>query len=167
VANDPPEPYAAFGLPTRHDLRPGAGALGGIHTAASWAAERGHAGALCVACDMPFVAAGLLQRLVELADAGDAVVPESRGPRGVEPLCAWYGITVLTAVEAALGRGDHRVIGFFDDVRLVRLPLVEVRTWGEPEVLFMNVNTRTELADAEALFRAGVPVASRDVGPAR
>jgi molybdopterin-guanine dinucleotide biosynthesis protein A len=161
VANDP-APYADFGLPTRPDRRSGAGALGGLHTAASWAAEAGHAGALCVACDMPFVTAGLLRRLVERAGAGDAVVPESRGPRGVEPLCAWYGTAVLPAMEAALDRGDHRVIGFYDDVRIVRLPLAEVRTWGEPEVLFMNVNTPSELAAAEALWRN----APRDGGAA-
>ena len=41
------------------------------------------------------------------------------------------------------------MIGFFDRVRVARVPAEEVRRFGDPERLFMNVNTPGELALAE------------------
>jgi molybdopterin-guanine dinucleotide biosynthesis protein A len=152
VANDA-RAYAGFGLETRGDLHVGVGALGGIHAAASWARELGARGALCVACDMPFVPAALLARLAELGEDADVAAPESGGRRGVEPLCAYYGTGCVSAIELQLARGERHVIGFYEDVRVRRLALHEVRRWGRPERLFMNVNTAQELARAEELAR--------------
>ncbi len=153
VANEP-DVYAVAGLPLRGDVRPGTGVLGGILTAALWARERGHAGALVVACDMPFVPAPLLRHIVARAAATaapDVVAPESGGRRGLEPLCAWYGTGCIGAVERALDRDDRRVVAFFEDVKVERIPLDEVRRYGEPEVLFLNVNTPEERERAERL----------------
>ncbi len=153
VANEP-DVYAAAGLPLRGDVRPGTGVLGGILTALVWARERGHAGALVVACDMPFVPATLLRDIVARAGAEpapDVVAPESGGRRGVEPLCAWYGTGCIGAVERALDRDERRVVAFFDEVKVERIPLEEVRRHGDPEVLFMNVNTPDERERAERL----------------
>jgi molybdopterin-guanine dinucleotide biosynthesis protein A len=150
VANDAAA-YAHFGLETRPDRIAGVGALGGIHAAAAWARELGARGALCVACDMPFVPAALLARLAELGAAADVAAPESGGRRGVEPLCAYYGTGCVDAIEAELARGERHVIGFYDDVDVARLPLADVRRFGDPATLFMNVNTRDELVLAESL----------------
>lgn len=150
IANDQ-ELYAGLGLPMRSDVRPGYGVLGGILTALLWAREEGRPGALAVACDMPFLSPGLLRRLLELADGADVVAPESEGKRGVEPLCAWYGVGCIPAIEAELDRGDRHIVGFFDDVRVRRLPLEEVRAFGDPDVLFLNVNTPEERDRAEQI----------------
>jgi len=153
IANDQ-ELYAGLGLPMRPDVRPGCGVLGGILTALLWAREQGRPGALAVACDMPFLSPGLLRRLLEVADGGDAadvVAAESGGKRGVEPLCAWYGVGCIAAIEAELDRGERHIVGFFDDVRVRRLPLDEVRAFGDPDVLFLNVNTPEERDRAEQL----------------
>ncbi len=168
VANEP-EVYRATGLEIRPDAREGAGALGGILTALYWARERGAHAALVVACDMPFVSADLLRALVaERAgssagpDAGplpDVVAPESGGRRGVEPLCALYGTRCIEPIERALDRGDRRVISFFDDVLVHPLPLERVRTFGDPAVLFMNVNKPEERERAETIA-AGLATAA-------
>ena len=153
VANEP-EVYAVAGLPLRGDVRPGAGVLGGILTALVWARERGRSGALIVACDMPFVPATLLRDLVAGSaahPAADVVAPESGGRRGVEPLCAWYGTGCIGAVERALDRGERRVVAFFDEVKVERIPLEDVRRHGDPAVLFLNVNTPEERERAERL----------------
>lgn len=152
IANDA-EVYAPVGLPMRPDLRPGLGALGGVLTALTWAREAGRPGVLAVACDMPFLSTELLARILADRDAADVVVPESGGRRGVEPLCAYYGTGALDAIEAALGRGDRRMIGFFDDVRVRRIPLAEVLAFGDPDILFLNVNTPEERERAEAINR--------------
>lgn len=131
------------------DAIPGQGSLGGILTAVEQAAP-----ALCVAWDMPFVPAGLLRELAALLRDADAALPESGSRRGVEPLCAAYGPACGSAIRAALARGDHRAIGFHADVKVARLPFARVLQYGDPEVLFFNVNTPEDLVRGEALCRA-------------
>lgn len=130
------------------DVRTGAGALGGLHSALVHAATP----ILLVAWDMPFVPSSLLGELRRLGEQGgaDAVLPESDGSRrGVEPLCAWYAPTCLAAVERTLDDGDLRVVGFHPLVRVERMPIERVSAFGDPERLFSNVNTRADLAVAE------------------
>jgi len=81
----------------------------------------------------------------------DVVAPESGGRRGIEPLCAYYGTGCVGAVQRALERDDRRVVAFFQDVRVQRIPLDEVRRHGDPELIFMNVNTPEERERAERL----------------
>lgn len=152
LANEP-ELFTDLGLPARPDARPGLGALGGLHTALHWAREAGRPGVLAVACDMPFLSAPLLARIVDLALAGDAdvVAPESGGRRGIEPLCAYYGTRCVDAIEARLDRGDRRIIGFHDDVRVLRIPQSDVQRFGSPATLFLNVNTQEDRERADRL----------------
>jgi molybdopterin-guanine dinucleotide biosynthesis protein A len=158
IINDPVL-AAATDLPHRPDTLQHAGALAGVHSALLWARERGASGALVVGCDMPFVEPGLLQALI--AAAGDAdvdadvIIPESHGPRGVEPLCAFYSVSCIPAIEAAVARGDARMIGFHEDVALHRLPLAAVSAFGDPARLFHNLNTLADLAAAELLEARG------------
>ncbi|HEX8242385.1 MAG TPA: molybdenum cofactor guanylyltransferase, partial [Longimicrobium sp.] len=149
IANEPAL-FADLHLPTRGDRTPGLGALGGIETALRWAMEIGRSGALCVACDMPFISPGLLRRIEERAGAGDAdaVVPESIGRRGFEPLCAWYSVDCLPAVERALAGEERSLHALLEAVRVARIPLDEVRRYGDPEVVFLNVNTPGDLRRA-------------------
>lgn len=145
------------GVRTAADVRPGLGALGGLHAALAHA----DSDVLLVAWDMPFVSAALLGELRRIGDGGadeshhalsfvsaaDVVIPESVGSRrGVEPLCAWYSRRCLPPVERTLDAGDLRVVGFHDHVTVQRLPIVRVRDFGDPVRLFSNVNTREELA---------------------
>jgi molybdopterin-guanine dinucleotide biosynthesis protein A len=141
-------------LPAITDVRFGAGALGGLHAALLHARERGAAGILAVSCDMPFVSAGLLRDLLQYAGA-DAALPESEGRRGVEPLCAWYATSCIEPIEAALGRGDARMIGFHSDIVMQRMPLAAVRAHGDPAVMFLNLNTPADLQRAQQYVEDG------------
>jgi molybdopterin-guanine dinucleotide biosynthesis protein A len=152
IANEP-ELYEPVGLPIRPDAVPGLGALGGIHSALLWARDEGRPGVLAVACDMPFLEPRLLARLVHDAATAEIVVPESGGRRGIEPLCAYYSVGCIPAIEAAIGRGDHRVIAFYDELRVSRVPLAEVHAVGDPAVLFLNVNTPEARVRAEEIAR--------------
>ena len=149
VANAPEGPSWRPDLETRRDVRPDCGSVGGIYTAV----VSGAGPVLCVAWDMPFVAPALLQALVTGAVPHDAFLPESDGRRGVEPLCAVYGPACGPAIERQLERGDLRAIGFHADVRVGTLPLERVRAYGDPAVLFFNVNTPADLERAEAVWR--------------
>jgi molybdopterin-guanine dinucleotide biosynthesis protein A len=147
VANHPAAVEWLPDVPVQADLVPNAGGLGGIHAAL----HRAQTSVLIVAWDMPFVPAPLLSRLRDMGDAADVAVPESDSSRrGVEPLCAFYAPACLPFIEHSLAQGDLRVVGFHANVRVARLPADEVFAFGDPELLFMNVNTPDDLARAEA-----------------
>jgi molybdopterin-guanine dinucleotide biosynthesis protein A len=131
------------------DIRPGLGSLGGIYTAVCDAPGP----VLCVAWDMPFVSDALLRALVAGSDGFDAFLPESGGRRGLEPLCAVYGPACRAPIEQAFARGDLRAIAFHDAVRVGTLSLDRVRSFGDPETLFFNVNRPEDLEQAEVLWR--------------
>ena len=145
VANDRDAESWLSGVPVAPDVRPGNGSLGGIHAALINAAHP----VLVVAWDMPFVPAALLVALRALGRAADVAVPESASTRGVEPLCAYYDPACLGPIERHLDAGDRRVVGFYEDVRVARLPDAQVRRFGDPALMFLNVNSPDELVLAE------------------
>jgi molybdopterin-guanine dinucleotide biosynthesis protein A len=149
VANAPEGPSWRPDLRTVPDVRPGCGSLGGIYTAV----VSGEGPVLCVAWDMPFLTEALLRALVGGAAGHDAFLPQSDGRRGVEPLCAVYGPGCGPAIERRLAAGDLQAIGFHPDVKVGTLPIDLVRGFGDPEVLFFNVNRPEDLARAEELWR--------------
>jgi molybdopterin-guanine dinucleotide biosynthesis protein A len=145
IANDPAAGEWLPRVRLAGDVRLHRGSLGGIHAAL----VRAGGPVLVVAWDMPFVPAGLLRMLRDAGARADAALPESGSRRGLEPLCAYYSPTCVPAIERRLDANDMRVVSFFDDVRVERLPEREVRRFGDPAVLFMNVNTPDDLALAE------------------
>ena len=132
-----PDRYAALGLRVITDAIPDAGPLGGIYSALLDAA---HERVIVVACDLPFVTAALLRRLVEEADApgADAVVP--RSARGLEPLCALYTTRCAAAAGDRIREGKLQVAGLLDAVRTRILEPDALAPYDEG-ALFENVNT--------------------------
>jgi molybdopterin-guanine dinucleotide biosynthesis protein A len=142
VANQPEASAWLPGIRTVGDVRAGFGSLGGIYSALVHAGQP----VLIVAWDMPFVEPRVLEALREAGTDADVVVFQSGSPRGVEPLCAFYRPTCLAPIERQMDVGDLRVVGFFENVRVVRLPAP-----ADPEKTFMNINTPSDLALAEGL----------------
>lgn len=131
------------------DPRPHAGVLPAL--SAGLAATSSEV-CLTIACDMPFVSTALFQRMLELqaeADA-DVVIPRTAG--FLEPMHAVYRrATVAAAIDAALGRGDQRMISYFRDVRVRELEEAEWRAIEPRGLAFFNVNTPADLAEAQRL----------------
>jgi molybdopterin-guanine dinucleotide biosynthesis protein A len=149
IANAPDAVHWRSGLQVIPDLRPGLGALGGIYTAV----RAGPGGVVCVAWDMPFVPSGLIRALAKGLESWDACLPRSTGPRGLEPLCAAYGPACAAAIEARLAAGDLRAVGFHEAVKIGILSPEEIQQFGDPALLFFNVNTADDLAEADELWR--------------
>jgi molybdopterin-guanine dinucleotide biosynthesis protein A len=149
VANAPEAAEWRSDLRTVSDVRPGFGALGGIYTAVVAAP----APVVCVAWDMPFVSESLIHALAEGLEQYDAMLPQSDGRRGVEPLCAAYGPACRDAIAESLAAGELRAIGFHHRIRVGILPLDQVRALADPDLLFFNVNTADDLARADELWR--------------
>jgi molybdopterin-guanine dinucleotide biosynthesis protein A len=103
---------------------------------------------LAIACDMPLVAPGLLLHLAQRTEA--LVVPRAGGR--LHPLCARYEGSVQGQFEYAVFAGTalHEVVAALDPA-IVQEP--ELATFGDPEEILFNVNTREDLALAERLLR--------------
>lgn len=146
VANDPDASRWLGGVAVARDVRPGGGALSGIHAALVGSGTD----VLVVAWDAPFVSGLLLRALREAGErAGTgAAVPVSEARFGFEPLCAWYAADCLAAVERALDERRFHAGGWQRD-----LPMCEVdpSPFGDARAIFMNVNTPADLALAEHL----------------
>jgi molybdopterin-guanine dinucleotide biosynthesis protein A len=151
VANAVDAPQWAPSLRVVRDLIPGAGSLGGLYTAV----EASPAPVVCVAWDMPFVPAELIEFLARaIADAeADVVIPRSDGRRGVEPLVAAYGPKCAAPMCRRIEANDLRAIAFHDEVRVSILSLDTIRRFGDPDVLFFNVNTPEDLIKADRLWQ--------------
>jgi molybdopterin-guanine dinucleotide biosynthesis protein A len=152
IANAPGAAAWAPGLTVIPDPRPNCGSLGGIYAAVT----AGDGPVLLVAWDMPFVTVELLEALRDGAGDCDVYLPESGGRRGVEPLCGVYGPACAAPIAERLDQEDYRAIGFHEAVRVGQLPLDTVRRFGDPEMLFFNVNSPDDLAQAEEMWRQRV-----------
>lgn len=147
VANDPQAPTWLPGAAVVADVRPGLGALGGIHAALTAAAG---ADVLILPWDAAFVPASLLRAVRDAGalDDADVAAPRSRSPWGFEPLCAWYAASALSHVTALLDAGDGRAGALAARCRHL---VVDASSWGDPDDIFLNVNTPADLDRARAI----------------
>ncbi|MFB3070272.1 MAG: molybdenum cofactor guanylyltransferase [Gemmatimonadales bacterium] len=131
------------------DVIPNCGTLGGIYSAVAHSQHP----VLITAWDMPFVNLELLKAVIAGASAFDVFLPESNGPLGFEPLCGVYSPACAEPIKAALDDEDFRSTSFHEHVRVSTLPLSDVRTFGDPDMLFFNVNSPSDVAKAEQLWQ--------------
>lgn len=155
VVTNTPELYASLGLPMVPDAFPDGGSLGGIYS--GLLAASGEA-AFTVACDMPFLMPEVARLVTDRAAEADVVVP--RLGEQWETLHACYAKACLAPIEARLRAGRLKIIGFYDEVRVLSIPAREVARYRAPEVVFMNVNTPEELEAARRLLPALEPGAT-------
>ena len=128
------------------DRVPDSGPLGGLDAAL---ASARHDALILLACDMPFVTAGLLRGLVDRSADVDAVVP--RTERGYHPLCAIYRGSCHPAVMQHLAERRLKMVDLFEDLRVHVVEGEDVQGLGGERAL-ANVNTPDELRDLEALL---------------
>jgi molybdopterin-guanine dinucleotide biosynthesis protein A len=120
------------------DLPPGHGPLGGIVAALG----RARVGVVVLACDVPALRSRTLARVVAAGRAADRPAA-AHGPRGWEPLVAYYPRWVLHQARAAISHGvwaPHRL--------LERLGAIPVEVVDRCELA--NVNRPSDLARLQA-----------------
>ena len=109
--------------------------MAGLLTALEVAAGRP---VLLLGVDLPFVPIPLLRALGSAAPEWDVVAPAlSSGP---EPLCAAYGPGAAAAVRERLDAGDGKMTAFWPSVRVRTMGEPELATFGDPQVMFRNLN---------------------------
>ncbi len=126
--------YADAGLEVLEDAPPGIGPLGGLIALL----ERAAGGpALAVACDMPFVSAELVGRLLA-APGAPVLAPRREGLW--EPLCARYDGAVLPVARRRAAAEKYALQGLLADAGATELPLAphelaQLRDWDTPSDL--------------------------------
>ena len=148
IVTNTPELYAFLELPMVADVYPDHGSLGGIYSGLK--AASGQA-AFTVACDMPFLSPEIIELVIRRSGEGDVVIP--RVGDQLETLHAAYGKTCLPHIEERLIAGRLKITGFFQSVRVVEIAEEEIGRFGDPRLVFMNVNTPDELRRARALAK--------------
>ena len=136
------------------DLADSWGPLGGIH-AALHAAEAEWC--IAIACDLPFVSASLLRRLLELGsdqtESFDAVVP-IQADDYPQALCAAYRRPpCLDAAERSIRNGDHSPRALLDRVKTRYVPFAEISDLPGAGNFFFNINTPENYEHAQQLCR--------------
>ena len=138
VANEPAK-FRHVGLPVVTDALQVRGSAVGVYTAIlASPTDR----VLCLACDMPFVTPDVLRRLVEGSTGYDVFVP--RHDPYFQPLCAVYAKSAADAFEPFLAEGGRRIYSVYEQVNTGYLEVGDGR-FGDPDDLFMNVNTPADL----------------------
>ncbi len=135
------------------DDRPGEGPLAGME--AGLAAAR-HTLVFVAAGDMPFLRPELVDYLLEVVRVNESLAAVPEGARGSHPLCAAYSRDgVLPPLRSALDAGVRAARGFLRALDgVVYVPAAELRSFGDPDLLLMNVNSPADLARARGLVDA-------------
>ena len=148
-----PEFYAHLGLPMHADLVQGMGALGGVYTGLTCAANRT---VICVGCDMPLLQPNLLTYLTGMLGEYDAVVPSVKAPERSTPtfqtLSAVYSKRCASIIDRMLKEGELRVHALYERISA---RIVEPPEWQrlDPQGLsFFNINTPTDFERAKQIL---------------
>lgn len=129
------------------DLLPVKASVAGIHAAMSAAGTD----IVAVAWDMPFVPPALIAVLrAHLVTDHVAVVPRVAGRP--EPLCAAYSHSALKDIERLVLGGMVKLTEVLDNIGSVAwLEDDALQRFGDPEVMFFNVNSASDLERAEEI----------------
>jgi len=109
--------------------------------------------AFVAAGDMPFLTQGMVGHLLGRLERGSvlAVVPRYGNRR--HPLCAAYARELLPRLGAALDGGTRAVHEFLEGMAEVEYVGEELRWFGDPDLLLMNVNSPEDLERARQAAR--------------
>jgi molybdenum cofactor guanylyltransferase len=129
--------YERLGYPVFADLHAGIGPLEAIRTALSNSVT---SPAVLVGCDLPFVTAGLINRILNIPGDHYATVPIGADGK-LEPLCAIYRPEALPIVTDLISRGERRVSLLFDRVPTRLVSFDELRDLPGSKLFFENINT--------------------------
>ena len=138
-----------FGLAdVRHVSNERSGRQGPLSGIEAGLAASSYAHVFVAAGDLPFLSPGLVGYLLERLGRGGvvAVIPHHGGR--THPLCGAYARALLPRVSAALDGGARAVGEFLEGAGGVEYVGEELRRFGEPDLLLMNVNSPRDLERA-------------------
>ncbi len=140
--------YDLFGYKVVADKFPGIGPMGGIYSALSDSKTEKN---LVLSCDLPFVSEELLHFILEKTSGYQVAVPW-QGNQHYEPLCGFYSNSVKDEMRNFIQKGNYKLPDLFEEISINKL-VINNRLEFYTESLFLNVNSKHDLATAENLMR--------------
>lgn len=131
------------------DVEKNRGPLIGLFSGLS---EMNNSYALVTPVDTPLISTEFLNYLKEKAPGYDIAVP--RWKRGIEPLVAVYSKNVIPAMEEWIRDEKKPAPHLFVEGTNLRVRFIEedeILKFGNPEILFFNINTEEDLRKAEII----------------
>jgi len=136
--------YPLAGVRCISDSVQDCGPLGGILAAME---ESTADAVLILACDLPFITPDLLLML-RTAPSGESIILPSAGG-DLQPLCGRYPRSLEPALRRFLAEGKRKVLDFVESQNHHYIVITDDHPLFRPSLL-ANINTREELAQAEA-----------------
>lgn len=126
------------------DIVPGCGPMGGIYTALSMAQTEA---CFIFAADMPNLNPDLIRAMIARFAGQDVLIPA--WSKGIEPLHAIYNRRILPLLPPQLEKGWLKIERFLEQLSVERLDEEFLRRFGDPAVMFANINTPHDAARME------------------
>lgn len=143
------EAYHSFGFKVVPDVFPGIGPMGGIYSALKQSRTEKN---LVLSCDLPFVTIALMSYILKNSEGYQVTVPW-QGSQHFEPLCGFYNRAVLKKVRNYIEKGNYKLPDLFEEINMNKL-IIDNKLDFFQETLFMNVNSKHDLAEAEHLMNS-------------
>jgi molybdenum cofactor guanylyltransferase len=143
IVTNSPERYQAYDARVVTDKLDRRGSLMGIYSGI-YSSESEYN--IVVACDMPFLNAGLLSYQRELAPGYDAVVPAFG--ELIEPLHAVYSRKLLPLIEERIREDERRIRSIFDRANVRYVTEKEIDRFDPERRSFINLNTPQQYKEA-------------------
>lgn len=142
------EAYHSLGYKVVADVIPGIGPMGGIYSTLQQSKTEKN---LILSCDLPFASAELMSYILENSKGYKVAVPWL-GDQHYEPLCGFYHLSILTQINAFIENNNYKLPDLFNEININKLVINNKQDFYQ-EDLFLNVNSKHDLATAENLMR--------------
>lgn len=126
--------YNFLGLPVYEDIIKDCGPIGGIYTGLNYSKTDYN---IVIACDMPFIEEGIINRLLDNCDDYDVVVPLIEN--NFEPLCACYNKSITPFLKTLIENKEYSVYKAIKQLRYKPILL------NIDEISVTNINTPNDL----------------------
>jgi molybdopterin-guanine dinucleotide biosynthesis protein A len=147
-----PALFQRFEVDVAADVLRGPGALAGLLTALVHA---NHEYCFVVACDMPFLNAAVIHRMLSSGRRKDVLIPVRRGEH--QPLHALYSRRCIPFIQRGILRGHYRIVDFFPEVAVEEIEEGEWKDLDPESRSFFNVNQADDFAEAQKWLKEERP----------
>jgi molybdopterin-guanine dinucleotide biosynthesis protein A len=141
--------YQSLGFDVVADEFPGIGPMGGIYSALKQSKTEQN---LVLSCDLPFVSKELLSFILENSHGFEVALP-FQGNQHYEPLCGFYSLSVLDRMNTFIHEQNYKLPDLFEKIRINKLTINTELSFFD-ENLFLNVNSKHDLTQAEKLMKS-------------
>ncbi|MBU2495130.1 MAG: molybdenum cofactor guanylyltransferase [Candidatus Omnitrophota bacterium] len=104
-----------------------------------------------ISADLLFLDRRLLSYLMKKEKNYQALIPGGR--EFLQPLCGIYAQSVRPALERMLAEKKYKLREIFPEIETAYVSGKELKRFGDPEVLFFNLNTVKDLEKARRMWR--------------